>query len=97
MADDVVELRQPDSKFPVDITRKPKQLDAYQFSNYDHPNVTFGMDSKKTADALRAIADRIESGEYMAQSGGVFTYARIDEYVMTCVNIKFHARKVAES
>lgn len=90
-------------QFPVDsvvqnvdqILPEVRRLDAYQFSGYDSPNVSFGMDPKKCADVLRAIAERVESGEYILQSGGVFTYAQRDEYHMTVVNVKFHAKKVS--
>ncbi len=95
MPDDIAELRKPGEVFPVDVARKPRQLDAYQFSNYDNPDVTFGMNQNKTARILRNIADRVESGEYILQSGGVFTYAQRDNYVMSVVNVKFHAKKVA--
>lgn len=95
---EVAELRGPDSKFPIDVARKPRQLDAYQFGHsYPNEKFTFGMIKEDVAKAVREIADRIECGEYILQSGGVFTYAQRDDYVMTCLNIKFHSTKVAST
>lgn len=91
----VKELRGPDSPFPTAVERIPerKPLDAYQMASPIRDRVDFGMDSKNTAKVLRDIADRIEAGEYLLQSGGVFTFAVKEDFPMTCVNVKFHAMK----
>jgi hypothetical protein len=49
----------------------PHRLDAYELSDYDHPTLSFGMDSSKVTEVLRDTAARIESGEYILQSCGI--------------------------
>jgi len=93
----VKELHSPESKLPVAIEvvlAKPAQHDAYQFAGNIDDRFSFGMDSSSTARSLREIADKIENGEYLVQSGYVLTYAMLDEYPMSVVQLKFHAKRV---
>lgn len=92
------ELHGPGNNFPVAVAKAPSRHDAYQFTNEvnteSSKSFSFGMNREKTAEALREIANRIESGEYILQSGYVLTYAKLDDYAMSVVQVKFHARRV---
>lgn len=87
-------MSESESKLPVAPILKPHRLDAYQFSNYSDPRYSFGADKEKVAAALRETADKIESGEYVLQSCGIFTRAHIEDYAMTYLTLEFHAKKV---
>jgi hypothetical protein len=86
---------QPEVKSPILIV-KPHRLDAYEFGLYSDPSFSFGMNKEKAAQVLRETADRIESGEYVLQSGAILTQAAFEDYAMTILTLEFHAKKVAE-
>jgi hypothetical protein len=70
-------------------------LSAYDLARLTSPEGghSFGMDSKGTAAFLRDLADAIEQGTFVLQSGGVYTQAQIENYTMTVLNLKFHERQ----
>ena len=90
-----VELHGPDSPFPVAVAPKQPRLSAYDFSansrqSDDRRDIQFGMDSFQCAKVLREIADRIERGEYILQSGRVVSFTRIDDFPMTALRLVFY-------
>lgn len=110
MSDDLKELRDSESPFPVDVVKEPypiapigkpdlvpHRLDAYQLSGYDGPTASFGMSQHKTAEILRDMANRIESGEYLLQSAGILSRAEKADYHMTYFTLEFHQKKSEEA
>jgi hypothetical protein len=69
------------------------------FSTYDLANQTgtpdfpFGLGVQRCADQLRALADRIESSEYMLQAVTVKTVADREDFPMTHVELVFFEKQ----
>ena len=91
-----VELRGPDSPFPVAVEPKPPKLSAYDFASYtgqrssDGVGIEFGMDQIQCAKVLRGLADKIEQRQYILQSGRVMSNVRRDDFPMTVLRLVFY-------
>lgn len=57
---------------------------------------SFGMDKANTAQFLRELADKVEKQEVALHSGGVYTQARAEDYVLTVLNLKFTEKREEE-
>jgi len=79
-----------DEKFPVAIAEKPAKLSAYDFAATTSSEYQFGMDRERAAALLRKLADKIESGEAILQSGRVVTTCSREDYPMTFLRLTFY-------
>jgi len=52
--------------------------------------IHFGMNGPDVARQLRALADRFESGDSLAQSGVVYSHGSRDDYPMTVLVLRWH-------
>jgi hypothetical protein len=81
--------------------KKGKLMDCYDFTTPLHTeNVDesfhFGIDKEKTAELLREIADKIDTGRYALQSARVASIARNEDFPITTVRISFSEKRPAQ-
>jgi hypothetical protein len=95
LAEKLVELRGPNSIFPLDVYAVGKRTGGY----------TFDLDGPKAIAFLRSIADRIELSAadppneqgLVLQSITSTQRAKLGSYAMTTVEIMFHEKRPPEA
>lgn len=88
---DIVELRCSDHPLPVDVK---KRISAYDFAQLHHRPFTFSvLKREEAAITLEEIAAKIRSGDMLFQEACLYETARLNEYPMTTLTLKFHEKE----
>lgn len=72
---------------------EPKRISAYDFAEKVRFGFRSGISAKRTAESLRSLADSIESGQCLVQSGMMYNIAEGKDFVRSVMIIKFNERR----
>ena len=68
-------------------------IDLRKFAKIGSTSAPFGLDRQAAASALRAIADKVESGHLMPQAVNLWCEAQLDDFQFETLVIQFAPRR----